>query len=440
MEFCMSFTRLRSFLIFTIIVCLGIATNSIAAKVVYSLPGFDNFNESLSIFDQNVNDNLPGKSTLKKVILDAGHGGKDVGCVGHDIFEKDIALDITLKLGAMIEKNYPDVDVVYTRDKDVFIPLHERAQIANRSNADLFISIHCNTAGKRGVKGTETFVMGLHRAADNLEVAKRENSSILLEKDYSAHYEGYDPDSNEGHIMLSMYQNAFLDQSIAFANLIETEFKGHGKRVSRGVKQAGFLVLRNTIMPSVLIEAGFLSNNKEGNYLRSEQGKSTIANSIFNAFSKYKYDVDHKIIKAKPMVKANTETKSKNKEVASSSQSPKIVEETPEKPVVASKETKDETAIASIKPKQEKKVEYVVQLAASPNKLRVGGGKWNHLENVMVRFEKNMYKYQIGELSTYSEASDMKGKLKEMGFKDCFVAAYYNGDPITVKDAIRISK
>jgi N-acetylmuramoyl-L-alanine amidase len=433
----MSFARFKLMLILLIIGCLGFTTNGKAAKVAYSLPGLDNFNTSLSISDQNVNDPFPGKSTLKKVILDAGHGGKDVGCVGHNIFEKDIALDITLKLGAMIEESYPDVEVVYTRDKDVFIPLHERALIANRSNADLFISIHCNTAGRKGVKGTETFVMGLHRAADNLEVAKRENASILLEKDYSTYYEGYDPDSNEGHIMLSMYQNAYLDQSIAFANLIETEFEGHGKRVSRGVKQAGFLVLRNTIMPSVLIEAGFLSNNREGNYLKSELGKSTIANAIFNAFSKYKYDVDHKIGEPKNTV-AKTTPEIQEKEVVASTSS-NIVEETPENVVETANEKKVEKSDGVVT-KQKKKVEYVVQLAASPNKLRVGGGKWNRLENVLVRYEKNMYKYQIGELASYVEASDMKVKLKDMGFKDCFVAAYYDGDPINVKDAIRLSK
>ncbi|MCB0688117.1 MAG: N-acetylmuramoyl-L-alanine amidase, partial [Saprospiraceae bacterium] len=244
-----------------LIFCFSITANASikGAKVAYSLPDYDYFNISLSNFDDV--DPIPsiGSDGVKKVVLDAGHGGKDGGCSGKNSKEKDIALDITLRVGQLIKKHHPDVEVIYTRKMDEFIPLHERAAIANRNEADIFISIHCNTTAKRNsALGTETFVMGLHRAEDNLMVAKRENSVITQENNYEQHYDGYDPNSDEGHIMLSMYQNAFLDQSIALANLIEEEFKNHGQRVSRGVKQAGFLVLRNTVMPSVLIEAGFL--------------------------------------------------------------------------------------------------------------------------------------------------------------------------------------
>ena len=263
------------------------------AKVGYSLPDCANFNISLSNLVASDLDPITGMKGVKKVVLDAGHGGKDAGCSGRNSKEKDVALDITLRVGQLIKRHHPDVQVIYTRNKDEFVPLHERASIANRNKADLFISIHCNTTAKRNSAiGTETFVMGLHRAEDNLQVAKRENAVIEHEHDYEKNYEGYDPNSDEGHITLSMYQNAFLDQSIALANLIENEFKSHGQRVSRGVKQAGFLVLRNTVMPSVLIEAGFLNHSKEESILTSEEGKDRAAASIFNAFTKYKYDMD----------------------------------------------------------------------------------------------------------------------------------------------------
>ena len=286
--------------------CLGIYSPSItakapnkAAKVAYSLPDCANFNISLSNPDEIDPIASIGSDGIKKVVLDAGHGGKDDGCSGKNSHEKDIALDITLRVGQLIKKHHPDVEVIYTRKRDEFIPLHERAAVANRNKADVFISIHCNTTAKRNSAiGTETFVMGLHRAEDNLLVAKRENAVIEHESDYESHYDGYDPNSDEGHIMLSMYQNAFLDQSISLANLIEDEFKSHGQRVSRGVKQAGFLVLRNTVMPSVLIEAGFLNHSKEESILTSEEGKDRTAAAIFNAFTKYKLDMDKMVVKS----------------------------------------------------------------------------------------------------------------------------------------------
>ncbi len=458
-----------------------------AAKVGYSLPETTDFNNSLKM--DRIESQTMGRDPIRKVVLDAGHGGKDGGCSGKHSNEKDIALDITLRLGQLIKKNHPDVEVIYTRDRDVFVPLHERADIANRNQADLFISIHCNTSGKRNsAMGTETFVLGLHRAEDNLDVAKRENSVIVHEDNYEEFYGGYDPNSDEGHITLSMYQNAYLDQSIALANMVEQEFEKNGQRVSRGVKQAGFLVLRNTVMPSVLIEAGFLNHNKEEMFLDSEEGKTIMAESIFNAFDQYKEEQDHLLantsseekVEAIPgkteeqkletstivasndkeekinyverakreiekLKQRNQQKESDGKAIQTSepSSEEKVVNEKPQKIADVERTTptaqdhSDRENRSQIVPR-EKTLEYVVQLSASKTKFTRGGGKWDQVKDVMIRKEGEMYKYQIGDLSSYDQAVKRKDELRKIGFADCFVVAYYNDDPITVKEALRM--
>ncbi len=230
----------------------------------------------------------PPKSKVYRIIIDPGHGGKDAGCSGRHSHEKDIVLAIGKKIREISKKKYPDLEVIMTRDTDKFIPLHERAKLANKNNADLFISLHCNSiGGKSHVHGSETYVLGLHRAEDNLRVAKRENASILYENDYKAQYDGFDPSSVEGHILLSMYQNAHLEQSIHFAHLVENQLTTHASRHSRGVKQAGFLVLRETTMPSVLIETGFLTHAKEEDFLRDSKGQEKVAEAIMQSIEQY---------------------------------------------------------------------------------------------------------------------------------------------------------
>ena len=201
----------------------------------------------------------PNKKKRFKIVIDPGHGGHDSGASGKNSKEKDLVLTMALKLEKYLNKNLPEVEVLLTRNTDVFIPLFTRIQYANEENADLFISLHCNYISNPKTRGTETFVMGLHRAKDNLEVAKRENASILLESNYLSNYDGYDPNSTEGHIMMSMYQNAYLDKSIEIAANIEDQFSKLHLSKSRGVKQAGFAVLRRSSMPAILVEAGFLS-------------------------------------------------------------------------------------------------------------------------------------------------------------------------------------
>ncbi len=234
----------------------------------------------------------PAENTVDVVVIDAGHGGKDPGTHGKIIKEKDVALKIALKVGAYIEKNIPDVKVVYTRKKDIYLGLDERAEIANKAKADLFICIHANAVSREEIYGTETYVMGLHKSEGNLEVAKRENSVILLDNNYQERYEGFDPESPESNILFSLTQSAYQESSLRFAEKVESQFKNRVGRKSHGVKQAGFWVLWRTSMPSVLIEVGFLTNKKEEWFLSETQGQELIASGIYRAFKEYKAQVE----------------------------------------------------------------------------------------------------------------------------------------------------
>lgn len=223
------------------------------------------------------------------LVIDAGHGGHDSGAVGAFSKEKNINLAVALAFGKMVEQNYSDVKVIYTRKTDVFIPLQERANIANRNKADLFISVHTN-AGPRNshsAYGVETFVLGMHRAADNLAVAKRENSVIKLEQNYEETYEGFDPNSAESYIMFEIMQSQYMHQSVELAKCIQNEYIRHG-RSNRGVQQAGFLVLRQVSMPSVLTELGFISHPDEEAYLNSDEGRAALVQSLYDGFTKYR--------------------------------------------------------------------------------------------------------------------------------------------------------
>ncbi len=256
------FRQFQAFLL--VILCIFVAANA------YSVP------------PENKN------SKPMVVIIDPGHGGKDPGAVSKGIREKDVVLGIGLKLGKYINENFPEVKVIFTRSTDVFVPLIDRSRIANKNKADLFISLHANYCGTPATRGTETFVLGLHRSNDNLEVAKKENSVILLEEDYTTTYEGFDPNLSESYIMFELVQDIYMDQSLLFADAIQNQFKTKIETSNRGVKQAGFLVLRQSSMPSVLVETGFLSNMTEANYLNSNEGQQKIALSILEAFRKFR--------------------------------------------------------------------------------------------------------------------------------------------------------
>jgi N-acetylmuramoyl-L-alanine amidase len=228
---------------------------------------------------------------VKTIVIDAGHGGKDPGCNNTTQREKDIALDIALKLGEIIQRNMPETKIVYTRKDDRFIELHDRAAIANKSKADLFISIHVN-AGPAQFSGTETYCMGLHKGEQNLSVAQRENSSILMEDKKEKNYDGFDPNSPQSYILFSLFQNAYLANSMKLAGKIEKEFEVHNERHSRGVKQAGFLVLWKTTMPSVLVETGFITHEEDAYYLGTELGRLETAWGVFSAIEDYKNEIE----------------------------------------------------------------------------------------------------------------------------------------------------
>ncbi len=314
---------------------------------------------------------------IKTIVIDAGHGGQDYGCSGKNSHEKTVALNIALQLGAMIQEKYPDIKVVYTRKTDVFIELYERAAIANRNNADLFICIHCNANPSTSPYGTETYVMGLHKTEANLGVAKRENDVILMENDYSQHYDGFDPNNPASHIIFSLYQHAYMDQSILFASKVEANLQSHAKRSSRGVKQAGFLVLWKTAMPSVLIETGFLTNVNEEKVLASESGQTLIAESILNAFTEYKMAMENNTASS-PLSTQNDAT-----------QLP-------------------DTGTTQIATEQNPNgVEYQVQFYADTEELKTDHSKFSTLKNEKINYvrEAGLFKYRIGPYATLDEAT-----------------------------------
>ncbi|MCB0819344.1 MAG: N-acetylmuramoyl-L-alanine amidase [Bacteroidetes bacterium] len=341
---------------------------------------------------------------LKTVVIDAGHGGHDAGCLGSSAYEKHVALAISLKLGKLIEEKFPDVKVIYTRKTDVFVELYRRAQIANENKADLFICIHCNS-GPKTAFGAETYVMGLHKSQDNLNVAKRENAVILQEDNYEKQYDGFDPNSPEANIIFSLYQNAFLDQSLYFAGEIQEELTGFSKRHNRGVKQAGFLVLFKTTMPSVLIETGFLTNLEEEKYLKTEDGQKSISESVFRAFTNYKKWIDGAAVKLEQT-------------------GPVIKQE--EKPVVQLE--------ASIAEKPDVTV-YRVQIFSSGIKYPSGHPVFKERKDIWMYSAGGLWKYTAGAFEKMEDAVNLQADLKAQGFSDAFVVAFRNGERISIKDA-----
>ena len=341
---------------------------------------------------------------LRKIVIDAGHGGKDPGCHGNNSKEKDVALAIALGLGEKIKANFPDIKVIYTRDTDVFIPLNERAAIANRNQADLFISIHCNYIGVRNrATGTETYVLGLYRAEDNLDVAKRENAAILLEDDYEKTYNGFDPYSTEGHIILSMFQNAHLEQSINFATHVQGSVKQFSDLASRGVKQAGFLVLRETTMPSVLIETGFLSTDVDENYLVKKENQDEMSMCIFKAFSQYKKEVEEPdTVTTTAVVSGNTQDSVKASTTVPVSN-----------PIV---------------PPKNEGVIYRIQIAASSKS--VVDSRYQALEDLEIVKEKELYKFLVGRFTSPEAARPRLSALKASGFDGAFIVAYKEGQRV----------
>lgn len=341
-------------------------------------------------------------SKFKTVVIDAGHGGKDSGALGKIAMEKDIVLSIALKVGAYLKEYMPGVNVIYTRTEDVFVPLDERAEIANKAKADLFVSIHGNSISNPKIYGAETFVLGLHRSEENLEVAKKENSVIILEEDYSTKYEGFDPTQPESYIIFELMQNVYLDQSILAASLVQNQFESRVGRHNRGVKQAGFLVLRKTAMPGILVEVGFLSNAKEEKYLMSEDGQSYIASGIFRAIRDYRDKFE-----ARTNLSVNKDRLSM---VENSNNSIK--------PSIFKQENVDE-------------VEFRIQIASSSQKVSNKYGVLAKFDDIWVYEENNMFKYTTALSNSYQEISEVLKKVR-MHVADCFIVAFKDGERIPV--------
>ncbi|HIP31957.1 MAG TPA: N-acetylmuramoyl-L-alanine amidase [Crocinitomicaceae bacterium] len=347
-------------------------------------------------------------SAIKTVVIDAGHGGKDPGCHGASAKEKHVCLSMALQLGELISAKYPHIKVVYTRKTDVFVELGERAKIANRSKADLFICIHANAASPAAY-GTETYVLGLHRTASQQKVAERENSTIHFEEDGGAKYKDFDM-SPDAIIARQIQLSVFLDQSISFASKLQTEFKGLGRH-DRGVKQAGFLVLYKTTMPSVLIETGFLTNPKEENFLNTLETQKKMSGSMFIAFQKYKNELEG--------VEEETENIS-----------PFEVEET----II---DSNDEDEIPEM---LENKVEFRVQIETSEKKISLTASKFKGY-TVSQYTQNGLFKYTVGTyVNDFSAANAMKKKLRSGGFQHAFVVGFLNGERINLQKAIKLAE
>jgi N-acetylmuramoyl-L-alanine amidase len=344
-------------------------------------------------------------NTIKTIVIDPGHGGKDSGTMGtkrYTQYEKHIALDISLKLGNYIKEAFADIEIIYTRKTDIFLELWERTELANEKNADLFISVHCDGFTNPNPSGASVFVMGMSKLKANMDVAVRENSVMYLEDNFKEKYDGFDPKSTESYIIFSLMQNTFLDQSISIAEKIEDEFANRAKRKSRGVKQAPFYVISRVNMPSILIEAGFLTNPKEEDFLNSELGKDHIASAIFRGFRSYKESLDGANISELDNLVVN------------------------EKEIIKIPTPKKETTT--------RKVVYKVQIGTYLKSM-LSDKSFINL-NVNEEIINGTYKYYVGNEYNKLNADNLKVKMREKGFEGAFVVAFYQDKRISMQEAL----
>lgn len=362
------------------------------------------------------------KSTgLSKVVIDAGHGGKDPGTTYRQYREKDINLAVGLRLGALIGENYPDVTVVYTRKSDVFVPLFDRGSIANKASADLFISIHVNGAKSSAASGTETFVMGVDKSGKNLDIAMKENDVITYEDDYSAKYQGYTPGSSESFIIFSLMQYSYQTQSLQLANLVQKHYVQRLPMGNRGVKQAGFLVLWNAAMPSILTELGFLSNPSDLKTLTSSGGQEKLARSLFNAFSEYKTKIDGRGSAIVLADRQDDATQGSETTEPESSQRLEPQISNPVAPVVASVPRFTIT--------------YRIQVASSDRKIPKNSSIFGlYRGEVTEKVVDGRYKYYVESVASYKDALSLQAKVRKT-INGAFVVAFKNDDIIPIDQA-----
>lgn len=349
------------------------------------------------------------------VVIDAGHGGHDPGAIGKISKEKNINLNVALKVGNLIKNNCDDIKVIYTRSKDVFIPLDRRAEIANNAKADLFISIHTNAlANNRTAKGASTWTLGLAKSDANLEVAKRENSVILYESDYQTRYAGFNPNSAESYIIFEFMQDKYMEQSVHLASLMQKQFRHTCKRLDRGVHQAGFLVLKASAMPSILIELGFISTPEEERYLNSETGATTMAKGIYHAFLNYKREHEIRLTGV-------------SKTVIPTEQKEQDIEKENDRPVTVQKVAESAT--------NDNEITFKIQILTSSKPLAKNDKRLKGLKGVDYYKEKDIYKYTYGASGDYNKVLRTKRTITAK-FKDAFIIAFRDGEKMNVNEAI----
>lgn len=411
---------------------------------------------------------------VKVIVIDPGHGGKDPGCHGVKTKEKDVALAVALKLGKYIEENLKDVKIVYTRSTDVFVELQERAEIANRAKADLFISIHCNSACVRDKKlkkdickdevhGAETYVMAPKNEKGKLDIANRENSAILLEDNYVQKYQGFDPNSDESYIIMSMFADTYTEQSLNFASKAQKQYSKYASRHDKGVKRASLWVLWRTYMPSVLTEIGYLTNAEEEKFLGSEKGQDYIASGLFKAFREYKDEIEGNVKKYDDAIEKREPYKMTKEDSLEIEKQPVTIKGEKKDSVVATikpleknnpdtnkektadnKEKTDKTndaktsEIANANTKKgnegsKQLVVYKVQLMSSDKQIPLTSGKLKNVQKPGEYKDNGVYKYTAGEFSKKQDAVDLQNSLRKSGFKDAFVIATQDGKRVPFK-------
>ena len=365
-----------------------------------------------------------------KVVIDAGHGGKDPGCLGTYSKEKDVVLDVALKTGKLISDNCPNVKVIYTRSTDVFVELYNRAKIANSNHADLFISFHCNANDNHSAHGVETYVMGLSKSAQNLAVARAENSAMLKEEGYKDNYAGFNPDSPESAVMFSLYSSAYLNNSILLADKVQKNLIGVTHLLDRGVKQAPYWVLWSVSMPSILIEMGFLSNPAEEKYLTDEKHKKEIADAIYRGFASYYSQMTGNKVATPDVMPADDSNKTT---AESHDNNPNNTDNQVDK-----KETETDSAVTA-PAANSNEVRFVVQFMAVPEKIALNDKKFKGIPDVNRYFEGGLWKYTAGNERDLQSAKKVLEVVKAK-YPDAFVIAFKGETKIPVSEAVKLVK
>ena len=396
------------------------------------------------------------------LVIDAGHGGKDAGAPGKYSYEKNINLKVALAFGRYVEKNCPDVKVIYTRKTDVFIPLHERAAIANRNKADVFISIHTNSvASKKPISGLETYTMGMRRSGEKLSAAMRENDVILIEDNYQQHYSGFDPRSPESYIMFEVLNDKNMLESVELAKGIQKNVCRTANRPNKGVKQDAFLVLRETSMPACLIELGYITTPSEEAYLNAPSNQEAMGRGIYQAFVEYKARATHQPmpVKVEEPVVPEQSVKEEAPVKQEVQEAPVVPAETPEVAVKQDAPAKQETPVkqeqpvqkeASVKPAQPAKADtlktvaaaapvFKVQFLASNTRIKAGDARFKGLEGVDSYQEGGLWKYTVGSTESYAEVRQLRAQVVKV-FPQAFIVAFKNGEKMDTQKAIRESQ